>query len=120
MVLVDTSIWIDHLRKADPALVSLLDESRVCLHPMVVAELALGTFRNRIQVLDSLSRMPTVASATHDEVLQLIENHHLHGKGLGVVDVHLLAATLLTPGTSLWTRDKRLQAAAAQRGVAAR
>lgn len=117
-VLVDTSIWIDHLHEAEPTLVDLLDQSLVCVHPMIIGELALGTITRRTDVLALLANLPSTIGASHEEVLRFIETRRLYGKGLSLVDVHLLAATRLTPDASLWTRDKRLRDAATDEGVA--
>ncbi|MCU1477301.1 MAG: type toxin-antitoxin system VapC family toxin [Subtercola sp.] len=118
MILVDTSIWIDHLHRPEPALVSLLSSSRVAQHPMVIGELAMGSLRRREEFLGLLVNLPRVAVADNDEVRAFVDHHHLHGRGLGLVDAHLLAAVHLTPGTSLWTRDNRLRVAAAELHVA--
>ncbi len=112
MILVDTSIWIDHLHRSEPELVRLLERNEVSVHPMVIGELALGSLANRTQVLTLLERLPHTRTATADEVLSLIELASLASRGLSLVDVHLLAAVLLTPECLLWTRDRRLLAAA--------
>lgn len=117
MILVDTSVWIDHLHRAEPDLVALLDEADVCVHPMVVGELALGTLRQRAVVLSLLADLPTVAVAGHAEVMRLVEVRSLYGHGLSLVDAHLLASALLTPGTRIWTRDRRLLASAQRLGL---
>ena len=117
MILVDTSIWIDHLRESDPILVELLDSVAVATHPLVIGELAVGSLRNRDEVLGLLHDLPSTPVAHHDEVLAFIDAYRLHGQGLGIVDVHLLASALLAPGTSLWTRDARLRAAASSLSV---
>lgn len=110
MILVDTSVWIDHLHDADTHLVALLDQGMVLTHPLVIGELAMGSIRERDTFLELLGELPTVPVASADEVLTLIEFRRLSGKGLGIVDAHLLAAALLAPGTSLWSRDARLVA----------
>ncbi len=112
MILVDTSVWIDHLHRSDPLLVGLLDRWLVARHPMVVGELALGTLKDRKTVLDALGGLPAVTPASHEEVAVFVEAHALWGKGLSLVAAHLLASTLLSPGTLLWTRDRRLRSAA--------
>lgn len=112
MILVDTSVWIDHLRVGDAELVTLLNNSRVLMHPFVLGELACGNLRNRNEVLALLKDLPRVAIATDDEVLCFIERHTLMGRGIGYGDAHLLAAVILSGATRLWTRDKRLQAVA--------
>lgn len=119
MILVDTSVWIDHLHTAEPALAELLEEAAVCRHPMVIAELALGTMRNRRTILDLLGNLPGVSLPAHDEVLRLVESSVLYGKGLSVVDAHLLAAARINEGVRLWTRDKRLRTEAEHLNVAA-
>ncbi|HEY2834229.1 MAG TPA: hypothetical protein VGJ14_17525 [Sporichthyaceae bacterium] len=117
-VLVDTSIWIDHLRQTNPELVALLDPALVLGHPYVRAEVALGSISDRWQVLGLLGWLPQATVATADEVVNLIERHSLHGRGLGYVDAQLLAATLITPGARLWSRDRRLAAAARDLDIA--
>lgn len=117
MILVDTSVWIDHLRQSDPILVKHLDSVAVATHPLVIGELAVGSLRNRGEILGLLGDLPSMPVAHDDEVLAFINAHQLHGHGLGIVDVHLLASALLAPGTSLWTRDARLRAAASSLGV---
>ena len=116
-VLVDTSVWIDHLRVGEPELVGLLEEHRVRMHPFVVGELACGNMSRRDQVLGLLRGLPGVPVADQDEVLFLIERHRLMGRGIGFVDAHLLAATRLSPATTLWTRDRRLAETARLLGV---
>lgn len=114
MILVDTSIWIDHLRVGEPKLAPLLQDGHVLTHPCVIGELALGQLSHRSEILGLLRNLPHAQTATDAEVLDLVENRHLFGLGIGYVDAHLLAATLLTAGAGLWTRDKRLAAVAAQ------
>lgn len=118
MILVDTSIWIDHLHRAEPVLIELLNASDVAGHPMVVGELALGVLRDREVILAALTDLASVRVATHGEVMRFIERRRLYGRGLSLVDVHLLASVLLTPGTALWTRDKRLRSSAEDLAVA--
>lgn len=112
MVLVDTSVWIDHLHEAEPELLELLERSGVTQHPMVIGELSLGSLRDRDRVLGLLSNLPSTPVATHVEVARFVNANVLHGNGLSLVDAHLLASVVLAPGTRLWTRDKRLQVAA--------
>lgn len=112
MILVDTSVWVHHLRAVDKALVRLLDIGTVLGHPFVIGELALGNLRQRDLVLSALRDLPQASLATNEEVLQFIDRYRLRGMGIGYVDAHLLASVRLTAGTALWTRDKRLQAAA--------
>ena len=119
MILVDTSIWIDHLHRTEPDLVALLEEAEVCLHPMIIGELALGSLQDRSAILSMLADLPAVPVATHAEVLQLVESNALYGIGLSLVDAHLLAALRLSEATKLWTRDRPLHAAARRLGVAA-
>jgi predicted nucleic acid-binding protein len=109
VILVDTSVWIDHLRAGDRQLAELLETRQVLSHPFVVGELALGNLRQRRLIVDSLQNLPRASVATDREVLALIERQALYGKGIGYVDSHLLASALLTTGTSIWTRDQRLR-----------
>lgn len=118
MILVDTSVWVDHLRRGDANLARLLDASLVLMHPFVLGEIACGSLPDRTLVLELLHNLPEAEVADTDEVLRLIERNALHGKGLGYVDIHLLAAVKLTPEAALWTRDKRLLAAAQAQGLA--
>jgi predicted nucleic acid-binding protein len=111
MVLVDTSVWVAHLRQGTTGLDALLTEGRVLCHPWIIGELACGNLQRRDEVLSHLSALPQAIPASHDEVLQFIDNYRLMGKGLGYVDMHLLAAALLTR-VPLWTLDKKLQEAA--------
>ena len=120
MILVDTSVWVDHLRVGDTTVAGLLDSGRVLVHPFVVGELALGNLRQRDSILAFLQDLPRANAATDQEVLHLIERHALAGLGIGYVDAHLLASTLLTPGSSFWTRDKRLSAVAEQLTLASK
>lgn len=118
MILVDTSVWIDHLRSGDENLVRLLDNCAVLAHPWVTGELALGNLNRRDEVIGLLSDLPQATLAGDDEVLRLIEQEVLYGAGIGYVDAHLLAATRLTPDARLWTRDKRLSAVTARLDLA--
>lgn len=117
MILVDTSIWIDYLRVGDRQLGTLLQNGHVLTHPYVVGEVALGQLSHRSEILGLLHNLPHAEAATDTEVLNLVENRHLFGLGIGYVDAHLVAATLLTAGARLWTRDKRLAAVAARFGL---
>jgi predicted nucleic acid-binding protein len=119
VILVDASIWINHLRTADERLSALLEAGEVLGHPFVTGELALGNLRRRQGVLADLRDLPQAAVATDEEVLRLIERQPLFGRGIGYVDAHLLAAVRLTPEAKLWTRDGPLQRVAAELGVAA-
>lgn len=120
MILVDTSIWIDHLRRGVPALAALLHGSQVLMHSFVLGELACGNLKNRRQLLELLRGLPTAPVATSSEALALIERHALMGRGIGYVDVHLLASTALAGNTRLWTRDRHLIAVATGMGYAYR
>lgn len=116
MILVDTSVWVDHLRRSDRALAELLERGRVLMHPFVVGEIACGSLAERRVTLDLLQDLPSAVVAEADEVLRFIEQRGLHGKGIGFIDVHLLASTALTAGARLWTRDKRLHVVAEELG----
>ena len=107
MILVDTSVWVSHLRHGHPRLVALLDEGGVLVHPFVIGELACENLKNRAEIMSLLRALPSTAIAEHDEVMLFIESNRLMGKGLGYVDVHLLAASVLS-GVRLWTHDKSL------------
>ena len=117
MILVDTSVWIDHLRAGNRALVMLLRRGQVLAHPWVTGEIALGNLGNRVEVLGLLGNLSQAVVATDTELRTLIDRRRLFGRGIGYVDVALLAATLLTPGSLLWSRDKRLMAIAAELGI---
>ena len=120
MILVDTSIWVDHLRGGDARLADLLQRGGVVMHPFVLGEIACGSLADRSSILDLLRELPSSLVADGDEVLGFVERHRLHGKGIGYVDVHLLASAALTAGTSLWTRDRSLRTAAESLGLALR
>jgi predicted nucleic acid-binding protein len=107
MVLVDTSVWVEHFRHGKIALDTLLNEGQVACHPFIVGELACGNLKNRSQILSLLSTLPFSLTAEHEEVMQFIEKQRLMGKGLGYIDMHLLASAMLTR-IPLWTLDKRL------------
>jgi predicted nucleic acid-binding protein len=111
VILADTSVWIDHLRKGSPKLSALLSDGLVVCHPFVIGELACGNIRNRVEILSLLAALPSATGAEHDEALRLVTDRKLHDRGLGWIDVHLLASTLLS-GCRLWTKDKALAAAA--------
>ncbi|MCW5724189.1 MAG: PIN domain-containing protein [Maricaulaceae bacterium] len=119
MILTDTSVWVDHLRAGDAALAELLNQNRVLTHPVVIGEIALGRLRARAKVLQALQDLPQAAAASDAEVLHFIEAESLYGRGVGYADAHLLAAARLTPGTRLWTRDRRLRVAAHGLGLGA-
>ena len=114
MILVDTSIWIDHLRSGEPALATALEGGRVLMHPFVLGELACGNLKNRSEVLWLLRDLPAAPTATDPEALVLIERRALMGRGIGYIDVHLLASTALEGVAWLWTRDRRLAETAAE------
>jgi len=119
MVIVDTSVWVDHLARQDERLCALLEEGEVLMHPMIAAELALGHLPRRTETLDALQALPRSPVAGHNEAMVFLNNERLHGLGIGYVDLHLLAAARLAPGITLWTRDKRLHRAGVKLGVAA-
>jgi len=119
VILVDTSVWVDHLRSGDRRLVHLLDAKQVLIHPIVIGEIALGILPQRSLTLDTLRLLPKVVVAAHEEVLDFIERYRLFGSGIGYIDVHLLAAARLTAGTGLWTRDKSLRDVAQRLALAA-
>jgi len=108
MILVDTSVWVDHLRAGVPALAAALEQGGVLTHPFVVGELACGKLKNRVEVLQLLGELPGVPVATDAEALDFIERRALMGRGIGYIDVHLLASVALAGSARLWTRDKRL------------
>jgi predicted nucleic acid-binding protein len=118
VILVDTSVWVDHLRAGNKALADLLNTGMVLTHPFIIGELALGNLRRREVVLSALSDLPQASIATDVEALQFINNDALFGHGAGYVDIHLLAAVRLTAGSTLWTSDKRLHGIAVQLGLA--
>ena len=117
MILVDSSVWIDHLRHGSQRLVTLLEASQVLTHPFVVGELALGSLKNPEAILGGLKGLPQAATATDEEVQRFIERNALFGLGIGYIDAHLLAAVRLNAGSRLWTRDKRLGAIADRMGL---
>jgi hypothetical protein len=119
MILVDTSVWVEHLRAANEMLIALLNGGEVLGHPFVTGELALGNLRLRDPFLTDLQDLPQAPVALDEDVLQFISREALYGRGIGSVDAHLLAAARLTAGSKLWTRDRRLQAVASQLGLAA-
>ena len=120
MILVDSSVWIDHLREGDTRLVGLLEDGFVLGHAFVLGELACGRMRRRSEILALLADLPQATLASNGEVLGLIERRGPMGRGIGYVDAHLLAATLLTPEAALWTRDRRLAEIARELGAGAK
>jgi predicted nucleic acid-binding protein len=119
VILVDTSVWVDHLRHGDRELVTLLDQAQVLGHPAVLGEIALGSLAQRAKVLQLLTALPQANSASDDEVLGLIQRRRIYGRGIGYVDAQLLAGTLITADARLWTRDARLAEIATELGCAA-
>ena len=116
-VLVDTSVWVIHFRELNQGLIDLLDCDAVLIHPMVVAELACGTLPSRTGTLSSLAALQQSQQASLSEVMDFIEREKLYGQGCGIVDMILLASTLITPGAELWTLDKRLSSLSEKFGV---
>lgn len=119
MRLIDTSVWVDHIRAAEPEVVATLRARRALMHPFVLGEIALGNLAERERTLTRLAALRRPALADDGMVFELIDRERLYGSGVGYVDAHLLASTLLTPQARLWTRDRRLAAAAERLGVAA-
>jgi len=111
LILVDTSVWVDHLRRGNARLDGLLRDGLVLVHPFVLGELALGRLKRRSEILGFLGEMPRAEAASHDEVLEFVHRHELAGRGVGWVDVHLLVSAALSR-VSLWTLDRRLATAA--------
>ena len=120
MILVDTSVWVDHLRKGVSALAARLEQGSVLMHPLVLGELACGNLENRAELLRLLHDLPMATTATDSEARDFIERKALMGRGIGYVDVHLLASAVLTDAARLWTRDKRLNQVAGQLDIAHR
>ena len=119
MILVDTSVWVDHLHHGDEAVAALLDQGSVIMHPFILGELACGSLRNRDETLRTLAALPRAAVATDDEALVMIERSRLMGRGLGYIDVHLIASALIG-GDVIWSRDKSLDLAARELKVRTR
>jgi predicted nucleic acid-binding protein len=117
MVLVDTSIWVEHLSAGHRGLEALLEEGKVACHELIIGELACGSIKNRREILPLLQALPSAIEAEHDEVLRFVDQHRLMGKGLGLIDVHLMASAVLSD-TPLWTLDKTLKAEASRLGIA--
>ncbi len=116
MVLVDTSVWVTYLRSGTVGLEALLNDGHVVCHPFIIGELACGNIRNRAEILSLLKELPMTLHAEHEEVMRFIDNYRLMGKGLGYIDIHLLASAILTK-ISLWTLDKRLQEVSLKLGL---
>lgn len=117
MILVDTSVWIDHLRKSDAILFDLLKTRNVLTHPLVIGEISVGSYKNRDGILSDLGLLPMAMAAKDSEVLRFISRHKIFGLGISYIDAHLLAAVQLTPDATLLTRDKRLDSVAAAMGL---
>ncbi|MES2759945.1 MAG: PIN domain-containing protein [Pseudomonadota bacterium] len=117
-VLADTSVWVDHFRTRNEALMALLHQDQVLTHPMIIGEIACGTPPARSQTLADLGLLPMIQQVSIHEAMAFIERESLYGKGCGLVDMVLLSSTLITPGATLWTIDRRLAELAAQFGVA--
>jgi len=119
MTLIDTSVWINHFRRGERRLAGMLEESSAGIHPFVIGELACGNLRDRAATLGDLSKLPHAKAATEAEVLNFVESRRLRGKGLGWVDVHILASAALS-GWDLWTADRVMQQAAERMGIGAK
>jgi predicted nucleic acid-binding protein len=117
MILADTSVWVDHLRNRNPEMEQLLGRGQIVMHPFIVAEISLGSLRNRQKMLADLEALLEVNVAALNEVRHMIESHALYSKGIGLTDAHLIASCLMTPGTQLWTRDVALKKAGAALGI---
>src|SRR3972149_8378229 len=116
MVLVYTSIWVLHLQEGNVKLERLLNDGDVVCHPFIVGELACGNLRNRLEILSLLQALPMATQAEHEDVMQFIDNYSLMGKGLGYIDMHLLASALLTE-VPIWTLDKKLDEVSTELGI---
>jgi predicted nucleic acid-binding protein len=112
VILADTSVWIDHFRAGSKELEHLLNQGQILIHPWIVAELALGSLRDRTKTLSMLDLLPHVRMATTSELRHMIETRRLYNLGIGLTDAHLMASAFLNPPTVLWTRDKQLRRAA--------
>jgi len=119
VILIDASVWIDHIRTAESVISELVNARKVLCHPFVIGEVGTGQFRNRRLFLSDLEKLRAAELANDDEVMALIERHGLFGRGIGYIDAHLLASAFLTPEAKLWTRDKRLREAAKEMELAA-
>jgi predicted nucleic acid-binding protein len=119
VILVDTSVWVDHLSKNNSEMKRLLDGGRVLLHPFIVGELAMGNLKRRNLVLKELQKLPEALVAREEEVLQFVAARGIFGRGIGYIDAHLLTSVQLMPGASLWTRDKRMFEVASGLGLVA-
>lgn len=119
MILVDTSVWIDHLRRSEARLRDLLQNDEVITHPFVRLELALGSIADREKVLNDLSLLAQAPLVNTDELFALVELRRLHRRGIGITDLHLLASALLDRSILIWTRDRRLGEIADELGIRA-
>jgi predicted nucleic acid-binding protein len=117
VILVDTSVWIDHLRGSEPQLTAALELVEVAVHPLVISELACGNLINRAEIIALLGNLPRLPEATHAEALTFIDRNQLMGRGVGYVDIHLLASAALGGDVYLWTKDKRLRVVAQELGL---
>jgi predicted nucleic acid-binding protein len=117
MILADTSVWVDHLRNRNPEMERCLGLGQVAMHPFIVAEISLGSLRNRKQRLEDMEALLEVKVAQLSEVRHMIEAHALYSKGIGLTDAHLIASCLLTPGTQLWTKDAAMEKVAKALGI---
>jgi predicted nucleic acid-binding protein len=119
MILADTTVWIDHFRSDNQEMRGQLDKLNIVIHPFIIAELALGSLRERSKTLAWLDRLPQAGMAHISEVRQMIEMRSLCNRGIGLVDAHLIASIFIHPSTLLWTKDKRLRGIAEELGIAA-
>ncbi|MGA2351005.1 MAG: type II toxin-antitoxin system VapC family toxin [Terracidiphilus sp.] len=117
MILADTSIWVDYLRSGDREMENFLSRGQIAMHPFIIAEIALGSLHNRRARLDEMEALLEVRVAQLGEVRHMIEAHALYSKGIGLIDAHLIASCLLTPGTQLWTRDAAMKKVGATLGI---
>lgn len=117
MILADTSIWIDYFRSQNKEMRTQLNQGKIVIHPLIIAELALGSMKQRIRTLALLDLLPQVQVAQLSEVRQMIEARRLYSRGIGLIDAHLIASAFLNPSTRLWTRNRRLRKAAEGLGI---
>jgi predicted nucleic acid-binding protein len=117
VILADTSVWVDHLRSSNPEMEKYLNRGQIVMHPFIVAELSLGSLRNRQSTLGAVESLLEVKVAALSEVRHMIEAHTLYSKGIGLTDAHLIASCLITPGTQLWTRDVAMKKVAEALGI---
>jgi hypothetical protein len=119
MILVDTSVWVDHFRRASRDLAALLQDDRVLVHPFVIGELALSGLTQRKEILELLQALPEATVAQHQEAMRLVQQRRFDGRGIGWIDTHLVASALLS-SARLWTKDKHLRAVAQENQIAFR